>query len=307
MHSVQPMIKKIAQLTGHEASIFALCTDGQDNHFLSGAGDGWIVRWNLNDPEMGRLIAKVETQIFSLLSLPERQQLVVGNMNGGVHWITLNHPDKTKNIAHHQKGTFGICRVGPKVFTIGGGGTLTKWDIEAARSEESLQLSNQSLRAIDFCPERNELAVGSSDNGIYLVNATTLALKKVLPQAHENSVFAVRYSPDGNYLLSGSRDAHLKAWSLDEDYQCISSQPAHWFTINDIQYHPQGHCFATGSRDKTIKIWDSRSFELLKVIETVRDQGHINSVNCLHWSAYHNQLISGGDDRSMIVWRLGDD
>lgn len=304
MKTAQVNIEKIAQLTGHNASIFALDSDETRNHFLSAAGDGWIVRWNLDDPEMGRLIAKVETQIFSLLHLPELKKLVVGNMNGGVHWIDLENPKQTKNIAHHKKGTFGICRVGPKLFTIGGGGTLTKWDITSSSSTESFQLSNQSLRSIDFSPVRNELSIGSSDNNIYVLDASTLELKKTIQQAHDNSVFTLRYSPDGDLLLSGGRDAHLKVWAIDDHYKCISSQPAHWYTINDIQFHPNGHCFATASRDKTIKIWDSKIFQLLKVIETVRDQGHINSVNCLHWSAYHDYLISGSDDRSMIIWKI---
>lgn len=302
---VQPQVKKISQLTGHNASVFALSKEQEKGYFLSAAGDGWIVRWNLEDPELGRLVAKVETQIFSLLHLSELNKLVVGNMNGGIHWIDLEHPENTRNIAHHKKGAFGICRVGPHVFTIGGGGTLSKWNIATGNSMESFQLSNQSLRSIDFSPVRNELSIGSSDNNIYVVDATTLELKKTIHQAHENSVFALRYSPDGDFLLSGGRDAHLKIWAIDDNHQCISSQPAHWFTINDIQFHPNGHYFATASRDKTIKIWDSTDFKLLKVIETVRDHGHINSVNCLHWSTYHNYLISGGDDRSMIVWEVG--
>ena len=285
-------VKKVAQLTGHNASVFALSAGAVPNEFISGAGDGWVVRWNLQDPEMGRLIAKVETQIFSLLNLPDKSVTVVGNMNGGVHWVDLDDPSKTRNIAHHQKGVFGITRVGEDVFTIGGLGLLTRWSIDGFRSLESLQLSNQSLRSIDFHPARNELAIGSSDQSIYLLDATSLKVKKELKQAHENSVFALRYTPDGQYLLSGSRDAHLKVWDLDNGFQIVSSEPAHWFTINDIVLHPEGKWFATASRDKTVKIWDTASFQLLKVLEGARDQGHWNSVNRLFWSTYQHQLIS---------------
>lgn len=89
-------VQKIAQLTGHNASVFALAPDADAQHFLSAAGDGWIVRWDLEKPDVGKLIAKVETQIFSLLNLPDLNKLVVGNMNGGVHWIDLENPDETK-------------------------------------------------------------------------------------------------------------------------------------------------------------------------------------------------------------------
>ena len=61
---------------------------------------------------------------------------------------------------------------------------------------------------------------------------------------------------------------------------------------------------ATASRDKTMKIWDANNFKLLKVIDTVRNGGHINSVNTLRWSKYNNWLISGSDDRSIIIWEI---
>ena len=49
---------KIAQLTGHNAAVYALANGVQDQHFISGAGEGWIVEWDLEAPELGQLLAK---------------------------------------------------------------------------------------------------------------------------------------------------------------------------------------------------------------------------------------------------------
>ena len=297
-------IEKIAQLTGHNASIFALAADREPKYFLSGAGDGWIVRWDFDAPELGRLIAKVETQIFSLLYLKENNKVVAGNMNGGVHWIDLDNPDHTRNIQHHKNGVFDIQRIGEYIHTLGGEGMLSRWDAESGRAQESFHITNQSLRCMDYSAERNEIAIGASDNHIYLLDAGDLSLKKVLKDAHDNSVFSIKFSPDQKRLLSGGRDAHLKVWDVDNDFKLLTSQPAHWYTINSIVFHPEGHLFATSSRDKTLKIWDSESLQLLKVVEGVRDQGHLNSVNRLLWSDFNNYLVSASDDRSMIIWKV---
>ncbi len=297
-------VNKVAQLTGHNAAIYALAQGENNQTLLSGAGDGWIVRWGLANPEMGRLIAKTEDRVFSLLYLHESQKIVAGNMNGGVHWIDIENPENTKDISHHKKGVFGILRQGQSVFSIGGGGKLTRWDIESGRSLESIQLTNKSLRAIAFSSHRKEIAIGSSDYSIYFLDATTLAVKKKISQAHDKSVFSLRYSPDERFLLSGGRDAHLKVWDTDKNFDNIVSLPAHWYTIHTIAYHPEGKWFATGSRDKTIKIWDSSTFKLLKVIDTIKLGCHINSVNRLIWTPFHNYLISCSDDRSIIIWEV---
>ncbi len=292
-------------MTGHNASIFTVIESAKPGHVLSGGGDGWVVEWNLDDPEMGKLVAKVETQIFSMCRIADSNRLVVGNMNGGVHWLDLADQSNDTNVLHHQKGVFAIVQVGDAIFTGGGDGLLTRWSIAQQKTLESLQLSAASIRSIAFAPERNELAVGASDHHIYLVNATTMELKKTILQAHENSVFALHYGPQQRYLFSGGRDAHLKVWDLDDKGANLSSQAAHWFTINDIAFHPSGQWLATGSRDKRIRIWDASTFELLGSIEAPRNQGHVNSVNRLYWSPHNHWLVSASDDRRMIIWELG--
>lgn len=303
MHKAATMnpLKKKVQLTGHNGSIFSVIADHQEGHILSGAGDGWVVRWSLAEPDMGKLVAKVETQIFSMCLLRGQNRVVVGNMNGGVHWVDLDQPDNTRNIAHHQKGVYAIRQINNDLFTGGGDGIITRWDSGSGKSLESLQLSRAAIRGMDFSPQRNEIAIGASDHAIYFLDASDLSLKRSIPNAHDNSVFCVKYSADDEYLYSGGRDAQLKVWEIDGAPKAIVQKAAHWYTINDLALSPDGDYLATGSRDKTIRIWRTSDFKLVKALEVVRDQGHINSVNSLLWLP-GGALISASDDRRLIVW-----
>jgi WD40 repeat protein len=295
------VLQRLHALSGHNSAIYALCPAASARYFFSGAGEGWVVRWDLADPELGKLVAKVETQIFALHYLSEWNRVVAGNMQGGVHWVDLDQPENTRNIAHHQNGVFRIRRIGDWLYTCGGDGVFTRWDPEACRTVESIQVSHLSLRGMAYCPQRQEIALGASDGAIYLLNEK-LELQATIAKAHDNSVFCLAYTPDGKHLLSGGRDAHLKVWET-EALSNVLSQPAHWFTLNDIVFNPSGSHFATASRDKTIKIWDAQSFQLLKVLDTIRDKGHVNSVNALLWSDWEGgRLVSAGDDRNAMVW-----
>ena len=307
VHHLSPLTSHFSLLmirlhtcTGHKAALYALAPGRTERHFLSAGGDGWIVEWDIDAPESGTLLAAVETQVFSLCALPERDLVVAGNMNGGVHWIRYHEPEQTRNILHHQKGVYDILAMGSRLLTAGGEGILTVWDIEPARALESYHLSNQALRCIAYNEARSELAVGASDGSIYLLDSHSLALRQVLTGAHKPSVFTVAYAPDGRYLLSGGRDAMLRVWDVEDDFRLVSEQAAHWYTLNHIVFSPDGAFFATASRDKTLKIWDSATFTLLKVVDTIRDGGHINSVNRLLWLP--ECLVSASDDRSAILW-----
>lgn len=302
-HKRHMKVQRIAKLTGHKASIFTVIQGKSLNHFLSGAGDGWVIEWDMRNMEQAKVLAKIGSNIFSAQLIPERNLLVVGNMHGGVHWVDLQEKDNTNNILHHTRGVFDIRYFKGHIYTAGGQGKFTKWNIETQLPIETIQLTQERLRSIDFSEKRNEILIGASDNAMYLLDADTFQVKKQEFEAHENSVFVAKYSPDQKYIFSGGRDAQLRVWDI-ETLREVSTQAAHWFTINDLVFHPNGKWFATASRDKTIKIWDTTTFKLLKVIEVIKLGGHVNSVNKLYWSSHENWLISCSDDRTVMVWEI---
>jgi WD40 repeat protein len=307
------MLRRQSLFTGHQAAIYALAAGQTSRQFISAGGDGWITQWSLDQPDLGHLVARVEGQVFSLANGPD-DILLAGDMQGALYWIERSE-EATAPIGRqaHQKGIFSIQYIDNHVFTAGGDGTLTRWDAQTQRATDSYQLSNVALRTIT--PPYREgdgvsspigggregvIGVGSSDGAIYLLRADTLELVHVIRSAHQSSVFSLVWSPDGRYLLSGGRDAMLNIWDVYDNYALVSSQAAHLFTINDIVFSPDGQYFATASRGKTIRIWEAATFQLIKALDTVRDNGHLNSVNRLLWLP--DALLSCSDDRTIMAW-----
>lgn len=297
-------VQRIAQLLGHKASIYALAQGPEPHILYSAAGDGWVVEWDLREPENGQLKAQVAGNIFALHYFPERHWMAIGNMQGGVHWVDMHKGESFRNSQTHQQGVFGFLELGEELLSIGGDGTLTRWNIEKAKPLETLQLSRQRLRSIVYDETRQELLIGASDNNIYILDAQTWLLQQKIEQAHDNSVFCLAQHPRKPWLLSGGRDAHLRLWDREEAYAPLQAIPAHLFTINQLAFSPDGRFLATASRDKSFKIWDADSLDLLKVIDGPQREGHLNSVNCLLWSTFEDYLLTGSDDRSIRLWKL---
>jgi WD40 repeat protein len=116
------------------------------------------------------------------------------------------------------------------------------------------------------------------------------------------AVFSTQYSPDGSYVVTGSRDAQVKIWNTST-FELIHNIPAHLFAVNHIAFHPEQPYFATASMDKTIKLWGADDFKLYKVIS--REKGfetHFLSINKLVW--HNGQLLSTSDDKRIIIWDI---
>ena len=296
-------INHLLTLSGQISSIYCLADKNDTPYFFSAGGDGWIVQWQKNAQNAdGLLLAKVDGKIFSIIYISNSDLLVAGDFDGHVYWLDTMTNTILKRIAFHKGSVFGFCQVGPDhIFSISGDGYLCKWDINTFQPIESIKISTQGLRSLIYDEDSNYIYVGSSDNNVYTINPIDLKIENTVKQAHQNSVFSLAMLPN-DLLLSGGRDAHLKAWKLP-DMIIKQDFAAHMFTINSIVYLPELSLFATASRDKCIRIWDAETFELQKSIDIQKD-GHFNSVNSLLWLPAHSTLVSASDDRTIRMWKI---
>jgi WD40 repeat protein len=294
-------VSRIITLTGHKDGIYSVIPAPDPASFLSASGDGMVVLWEPDGSENGQLIASVPNSIYSICLLPDKNQVVLGHNYEGIHLIDLKEKKETGSVKITTSAIFALASLGNTVYAGTGDGELILVDAGSLTIRGSVKKSQKSIRTI--VSDGDHLAAGYSDHYIRIFDLPRLQMIHEF-KAHENSVFSLKYSPDGRYLLSGSRDARLKIWDRQDGYRLKEEIVAHIYTINAIDYRADGKYFATCSMDKTIKIWDAAQFKLLKVIDKTRHEGHLTSVNKIFWSSYKNRLISCSDDRTISVWDL---
>ncbi|MFD1144470.1 WD40 repeat domain-containing protein [Larkinella insperata] len=296
-------VHKVDTFAGHRDCVYTLDSGGSPTEFFSAGADGLVVRWQLDKPDLGTLLARIPASVYALAFEPERGQLWVGQNYDGIHIIDPVQKQEVRSAQITSAAIFDIKFFEDSAWIALSDGVLIVMDRAEFAVRKHLKVSDKSARSIAINPTSREVAVGYSDHGIRIFDAQDLTLKQTIP-AHSNSVFTVQYSPDGQYLLSAGRDAHLKAWVVADRYAEQQDIPAHLFAINHICYSPDGALFATCSMDKSIKVWDAGSFRLLKVIDRARHAGHGTSVNKLLWSSFQQQLVSASDDRLISVWEI---
>lgn len=300
------LVSKVNTLTGHKDSIYTIEGSGAKNIFFSAGGDGLVAQWDLADPENGRLLAKVPSSVYALHYLKGTDTLVVGQNYEGIHLINITSRKEFASLKITDAAIFDIISVKDKLIVCTGDGKVYLVQQPDLKIVKSLKVSDKSARTADYNPFTDELVVGYSDNFIRVFDFHSFTLKKEIA-AHKISVFSVKFSPDFKFLISGSRDAHMKIWDVEQGYVLYRSIVAHMYAINDIDYSPDGKYIATCSMDKSIKVWDAHQFRLLKVIDKARHAGHGTSVNMLLWTDFSQQLLSCSDDRSISVWEIKED
>ena len=261
-----------------------------------------VVRWDLEQPENGDLIAKLPNSIYALHYLPHPDILIAGHNYEGIHLFDWRNKKELASLKMTAAAVFDMQSWADRLLISSGDGAVTLVDMKTLSIIRRVRSSEKSARSIAVSVDRGEIAVGYSDHYIRVFDEN-LSLKYEWA-AHENSIFTLRFSPDGKWLMSGSRDARLKAWVPDSGYEKAGEVVAHMYAINHIEFSPDGKHFVTCSMDKSIKVWDAGALKLLKVIDRARHAGHGTSVNKLLWTAHHDQLLSASDDRTISVWQI---
>lgn len=296
-------VEKIDTFTGHRDCVYALEKSNESHHFFSAAGDGFVVKWNLQKPDVGEMIAKVGHSVYAMAYLPNQNHLWILENFEGIHVIDIATKQEIRSLKLVATNYFDIQIYQNLVFIAGGDGVISIIELENLSFIKHIKASEMSVRCLAINPVEREFAAGFSDNSIKIFDLITFELKKVIA-AHQNSVFTLKYSPDFKYLLSGGRDARLKIWDVEKGYVLEKEIVAHTFAINNIDFSPDFNYFATCSMDKSVKIWDAKNFKLLKVIDRARHAGHGTSVNKLLWTKYDNQIVSASDDRTISIWKI---
>jgi WD-40 repeat-containing protein len=87
-------VTKCYTLTGHRDAVYTLQPSGASNLFFSGAGDGMVVLWNLEDPEIGQLIAKLPNSVYALYYDNRSDLLIAGHNYEGIHFLDWRNKRK---------------------------------------------------------------------------------------------------------------------------------------------------------------------------------------------------------------------
>ena len=115
---------------------------------------------------------------------------------------------------------------------------------------------------------------------------------------HLGPINCVRFSPNGETVVSASADKTIKLWNLT-NYQEAFTLIGHTQTVLALAISPDGNILASGSADNTIKLWNLRTGEEIQTL-----LGHNGSVLCLAISPDGQTLVSASADCTVKIWNL---
>ena len=104
----QVQIKRLHSLTGHRDSVYTLHEGGTASEFFSASGDGIIVRWDLENPENGELIAKLPNSVYALHYFAKNDVLIAGHNYEGIHLLDWKNKKESGSLKLSEAAIFDL-------------------------------------------------------------------------------------------------------------------------------------------------------------------------------------------------------
>jgi WD40 repeat protein len=122
--------------------------------------------------------------------------------------------------------------------------------------------------------------------------------KLIYWQQHYDSVNAVVWSPDGNYIATGmgEQDHTVQVWNTKSGL-LQATYTGHSELIDALAWSPDGKYIASGSWDHTVQVWNALTG---KPVFTYQE--HSGAVSTLVWLPDNNHIASGSWDHTVQIW-----
>jgi Periplasmic binding protein/WD domain, G-beta repeat len=129
-----------------------------------------------------------------------------------------------------------------------------------------------------------------ASNAVRLWNAASGEPVRTLA-GHLDAVWSVSFSPDGQRLVSASRDGTARIWNV-RDGQLITTLQANVGALVSAAFSPDGQRLATAAQVGTVQLWDLASE---RVVVTLSGPGNGERIDSLIFTPDGRQVVVRGD------------
>ncbi|MEQ8675784.1 MAG: TIR domain-containing protein [Aggregatilineales bacterium] len=259
--------------------------------------------------ETGEAINDVALNSLNNLALSTSgSRILLWNSSTGSVLRTLNtdeamHDEPISSVVFHPDGAIAA--------SAGNDGRIVLWDVNPASptfgtSLQQMQAHTGRVLDIQFDSSGTYLLSGSADDSAVLWTFdadTTMLTETTRFTRHEANVNAVAFNNNAARIVTADEDGVIQLWSRDGGIVCTFENDG---PVNTVAFNPTKSSIATGSDDGIVRLWNTSATSGCDFDRQINEHGGA-SVNSLVYTSDGTELISAGDNSSIIFYNLEDD
>ena len=286
---------------GHTGRVASLLYSPDGSQLFTGSRDSPVRAWpRESDETVDEIRGLFSKEYGNFVFAPDGKTMAAG-CTGAVVKVWETETLRTTLVLTGMQYVVSFTSDAKHLLVSSEHGLAFWWDLERkiGRPLRSYKGNLKRVFCVDLSPDGHLAALGLEDGSIELLNVESGTSVGRLA-GHPGQVRTVKFSANGNLLVSGGMDRLVRLWDINKMIQVGAAQEEHKATVCAAVLSHDGQMIASGCGAGTIKLW--RSTNLVHALAGITC--HLAALRTLDFSWDGATLASGGEDKLVKLWNV---
>ncbi|XP_055363996.1 protein FAN isoform X2 [Betta splendens] len=296
-------LSRISSHKIHKETVTGIAVTQDGAAVFSTSQDSTLKMFSRELKDFQRSMSFSNMALSSCLMLADGKTVACSSWDNNVYFYSVPYGRRQDTLMGHDDAVSEIRWFDDRLFTASWDSTVKVWqcasDGSSSHKRSEFQLlaeleHDAGVNTISLNPAGTLLVSGCKDGAVSIWDTST---HKVLQQirCHTGTVHHTAFSPDSRHILSVAADSCMKVIDVQTGMM-----------ISHVKAEEEQRCFywdgnsvLCGGQSGDLLLWD-----LLSSTVTKRIPAHSGAVTAMWMNDLCTTVITGGEDRQMILWKL---
>ena len=306
--------REVRQFEGHNGYLTSGAFSPDGRFVLTTGLDNIALLWEISTGHLVQRFGGYTESLSSASISPDGRFVLTGGVGGSAHLWDVSVGGEVRRFEGHIQGVTSVAFSNDGRFVVTGSydKTARLWETSTGRLVQSFEGHKGEISSVALSPPDGRFILTSSDaDNVQLWEVSTKQMVRQfadsvndflwLPTTFVPPPFPVAFSPDGRFVLVGSRSADNKTARLWEIATGLETRrfEGHKEGVYSVAFSRDGRHVLTGSWDHTALLWETATER-----EVQRFEGHTGVVSSVAFSPDGRYVLTGSWDHTARLWEI---
>lgn len=296
-------LKPVSSHKIHKEAVTGIAVSRGGSAVFSTSKDSTLKMFSKELKEFQRSMSFSNMALSSCLILADSKTVVCSSWDNNVYFYSVPYGRRQDTLMGHDDAVSKMCWFEDKLYTASWDSTVKVWECNSdsfsthKRSQFNLlgELEHDAgVNTVSLNPAGTLLVSGCKDGTVTIWDTSSQSTLQQI-HCHSGTIHHMAFSPDSRHVLSVGADSCMKVIDVQTG-----------MVISSVKAEEEQRCFCwdgnwvlCGGQSGDLLLWD-----LLTNTVTKRIPAHSGAVTAMWMSELCTTVITGGEDRQMIFWKL---